>query len=65
MSSAPTSASRPLCTGHAPWWQMSRRECLNRFALGLGGLALADLLGRPAAAAAAATPPAGPAPPAP
>ncbi len=52
MSSAPPSASRPLCTGHAPWWQMSRRECLNRFALGLGGLALADLLGRSASAAA-------------
>jgi hypothetical protein len=26
--------------------QMSRRECLNRFALGLGGIALAELLGR-------------------
>ncbi len=32
---------------------MTRRECLNRFALGLGGVALAELLGRPAFAAPA------------
>ena len=30
---------------------MSRRECLNKFALGLGGLALSQLLGRDASAA--------------
>eukprot|EP01035_Chromulina_nebulosa_P001688 gene1688-2279_t len=54
-SAGPSAASRPLCTGHAPWLQMSRRECLNRLALGLGGLALADLLGRDAAAATTPT----------
>ena len=42
----PNSSPAPLCTGYAPWMQMSRRECLNRFALGLGGIALAELLGR-------------------
>ncbi len=41
----------PLCTGGEPWMPLSRRECLNRLALGLGGIALAELLGRPAAAA--------------
>jgi len=35
---------------------MSRRECLNRLALGLGGIALADLLGRDASAATPASP---------
>ncbi len=52
-SAGSTSAppSQPLCTGHAPWQQLSRRECLNRLALGLGGIALADLLGRDASAA--------------
>ena len=43
-----------LCTGHAAWQRMSRRECLNRLALGLGGIALADLLGRDAVAATSA-----------
>ena len=47
----------PLCTGHAPWLAMSRRECLNRMALGLGGIALADLLSRNASAAPAAVAP--------
>ena len=35
---------------------MSRRECLNRLALGLGGIALADLLARDATAAPALSP---------
>ena len=52
----PASSHQPLCTGHAPWQTMSRRECLNRFALGLGGVALAQLLGRGAHAAPAPTP---------
>ena len=37
MPAMPTpSAPAPLCTGHAPWLTMSRRECLNRLALGVG-----------------------------
>ena len=51
------STPTPLCTGHAPWLAMSRRECLNRMALGLGGIALADLLSRNAVAAPAAVAP--------
>ncbi len=35
----------PLCTGPLPAIGLSRRQFLNRFGLGLGGLALADLLG--------------------
>ena len=50
-------SSPPLCTGHALWQSMSRRECLNRFALGLGGVALAQLLGRDARAAETPVPP--------
>ncbi len=42
-----------LCTGAEPWLRLSRRECLNRLGLGLGGLALAQLLARPAGAAPA------------
>ena len=42
-----------LCTGAEPWLRLSRRECLNRLGLGLGGLALAQLLARPASAAPA------------
>ncbi len=41
----------PVCTGGEPWFAMSRRECLNRLALGLGGIALAELLGGRAHAA--------------
>lgn len=33
----------PLCTGPAPRQNLSRRQFLNRFGMGLGGLALADL----------------------
>ncbi len=34
-----------LCVGPVPAAGLSRRACLQRFGLGLGGLALADLLG--------------------
>ena len=34
----------PICTGGEASHLLSRRECLNRFALGLGGVALAGLL---------------------
>ncbi|MFN5559212.1 MAG: DUF1501 domain-containing protein [Opitutaceae bacterium] len=56
----PPNAPAPLCTGYAPWMQMSRRECLNRFALGLGGIALAELLGRGSRLLAADAPTAAP-----
>ncbi|MBL9213220.1 MAG: DUF1501 domain-containing protein [Opitutaceae bacterium] len=46
--------SQPLCTGEEPWLRLSRRECLNKLALGLGGIALAELLGGRAQAAPAA-----------
>lgn len=48
---SPSSQSMPVCTGGEPWHLLTRRECLNRFALGLGGFALAELLGNRAAAA--------------
>src|SRR5690349_27900 len=37
-------APAPLCTGPLPAAGLSRRHFLNRFGLGLGGIALADLL---------------------
>jgi Protein of unknown function (DUF1501) len=40
----------PLCTGAEPVLGMSRRRFLNRFGLGLGGIALADLIQRAQAA---------------
>ena len=40
---------QPSCTGSEPWINLSRRECLNRLGLGLGGIALAELLGKSAA----------------
>lgn len=46
-----SSQSMPVCTGGEPSHLLTRRECLNRFALGLGGFALAELLGQRAAAA--------------
>jgi hypothetical protein len=52
MNSTPSHS--PLCTGPEPWFRMSRRECLNRLALGLGGVALAELLGSRVRAADAA-----------
>jgi hypothetical protein len=45
----------PLCTGPAPILGLSRRDFLNRFGLGLGGMALAQLL-NPASSVAAAMP---------
>ena len=48
--------SQPLCTGEEPWLRLSRRECLNKLALGLGGIALAELLGGRAQAAPAPGP---------
>jgi hypothetical protein len=45
----------PNCTGPEPWLQLSRRECLNRLGLGLGGIALAELLGKSAAGEDAST----------
>ena len=47
---APLQSSH-VCTGGEPSHLMTRRECLNRFALGLGGIALAELLGGRARAA--------------
>ena len=32
------------CCGHEAVWEMSRRQILNRVAVGLGGIALADLI---------------------
>ncbi|MFN0068302.1 MAG: DUF1501 domain-containing protein [Limisphaerales bacterium] len=42
------------CTGHVPATDLSRRTFLNRFGLGLGGVALAHLLNPPHSLAAAA-----------
>lgn len=36
--------NEPVCAGPIPGQHLSRRQFLNRFGLGLGGLALADLL---------------------
>jgi hypothetical protein len=33
-----------LCTGHEPSWGLTRRQFLNRFGMGLGGIALVDLV---------------------
>ncbi len=41
------------CTGHEATALMSRRRFLNRFGMGLGGIALADLVGSTAACGAA------------
>lgn len=37
-------SNEPVCAGPVPGHHLSRRQFLNRFGLGLGGLALADLL---------------------
>jgi len=42
MSASPDLTSR--CTGHEPWHLLSRRGCLQRFGMGLGSVALAELL---------------------
>jgi hypothetical protein len=44
------------CTGHESSWGLSRRQFLNRFGMGLGGIALADLLARENPVRAGATP---------
>src|SRR5436190_20804174 len=41
----PAPGARPLCTGPLPSLGLSRRHFLNRFGMGLGGIALADLFG--------------------
>ena len=41
----------PLCTGPLPISPFSRRDFLNRFGLGVGGVALADLMSRSNASA--------------
>ncbi len=48
----------PVCTGPLPALGLTRRHFLNRFGMGLGGIALAQLLGGTEAAAAAAPNPA-------
>jgi len=48
--------NQPFCTGHESSLGLSRRRFLNRFGMGLGGIALADLLSKGQQARAAATP---------
>ena len=38
---------KPLCTGSLPLTGLSRRQFLNRFGMGLGGIALASLMNPP------------------
>jgi hypothetical protein len=45
---------RRRCTGNEPAVGISRRQLLSRFGMGLGGIALADLLGQNSAEAASA-----------
>src|SRR5690348_4656959 len=52
----PISNRQPLCTGPLPALGLSRRHFLNRFGMGLGGLALAHLLGSTKCLAEAAPP---------
>jgi len=47
------SANHPICTGFENGLGMGRRDFLNRFGMGLGGLALADLVNPRAAQSAA------------
>ncbi len=48
----PAPSPRPVCTGHDPDAPLlPRREVLNRFGMGLGGMALAEMLARDAGAA--------------
>jgi hypothetical protein len=44
MHPTPTPCDRPRCAGPLPLAGLSRREFLNRFGLGLGGIALSQLL---------------------
>lgn len=48
--------NQALCTGRNSSFDLSRRHFLNRFGMGLGGIALADLLTRGKPAQAAPTP---------
>ena len=41
----PASERRARCSGVAPWAHLSRRRFLSRFGMGIGTVALADLLG--------------------
>ncbi len=43
-----------LCTGHETSWGLDRRSFLNRFGMGLGAIAMADLINPATAATAAA-----------
>src|ERR1044072_4865691 len=38
------------CTGPEPWLPLSRRQCLKRIGIGLGGIALGELMGSAASA---------------
>src|SRR5216110_3317131 len=53
----PPASSAPLCTGRLPTAGLSRRHFLNRFGLGLGGIALGQLLNPLRAAAEQLTKP--------
>src|SRR5229473_2965902 len=44
------------CIGHIPGFGLSRRAFLNRFGMGLGAIALADLMGKRNAVEAGSTP---------
>ena len=45
-SKEPCAMTHPLCTGHDSPLGLDRRSFLTRFGMGLGGMALADLIGR-------------------
>ena len=48
--------THPCCPGPQPAFGLSRRMFLQRFGMGLGGIALADLMGQPSQARAASVP---------
>ncbi|HUY93207.1 MAG TPA: DUF1501 domain-containing protein [Pirellulales bacterium] len=54
--------THPCCPGPQPAFGLSRRMFLQRFGMGLGGIALADLMGQPSQARAASVPGVLPAP---
>ncbi len=43
-NSSSSGQNSPRCTGQEAWYRLSRRQCLGRFGLGLGGMALAEML---------------------
>lgn len=45
-----------FCTGRESWTRLSRRQCLNRFGMGVGGMALAHLMNPAAKGAEGAAP---------